>query len=42
VDNFSDPEYFVRHSGLKVIMNNKPGKLELEHFKLIEEKLRAL
>ena len=42
VDDFSDPEYFTKNSGLKIIMNNKPMKMELEHFKLIEEKLRSL
>ena len=42
VDNFTDPEYFVKFSGLHIIMNNKPLKMELEHFKLVEEKLRSL
>jgi hypothetical protein len=35
IDNFADPEYFVRNSKLDVIMNNKPVKMELENFGLV-------
>lgn len=42
IDNFGDEGFFVRNSGLGVIMNNKPMKMELEHFRLVEEKLRVL
>ncbi len=42
IDNFSSPEHFVRNSGLHVIMNNKPMKMELDDFRLVEEKLRLL
>lgn len=42
VDNFACGEYFARWSALGVIMNNKPVRLQMEDFGLVEDKLRLL
>ena len=42
IDDFASSEYFVKNSKLNIIMNNKPIKMQLDDFRLVEDKLRLL